>query len=311
MIPRDNCSSMHHRELPFPRALCMSHRPATALQAGLLKTGNLSLLNSRSIREQPFGWPDHALAYDIEHRLCLQCTQNNFLKVSQTHESISISPESPVPTSSNPKARLDINTATITPTPQDKVDATSLISSSHSLWLFSSLTTVRQLPPRRTRCILPLLLHSNHMHQASKEVLDFIDATDELIPQMTGQLNLLRPNRLAFIGDAQPPSPASVTITSRSTTKSTSRSSSATPISSSSSTASSTFPYVHLLAGRHPRYQSFQFTPLSLSAARSWLLRRIYFSFSGVGNGAARGFKNTAINARMASDYVIQVLHAK
>ncbi|PBL04342.1 hypothetical protein ARMGADRAFT_50257 [Armillaria gallica] len=152
------------------------------------------------------------------------------------------------------------------------------------------------------------------MHQASKEVLDFIDATGELIPQLTGQFNLLRPNSinaLAFIGDAQPPSSAGVTITSSSTMKSTSRSSSATPGSPSSSTASSTVAYVHLLAGRHPRYQSSQFTPLSLSAARSWLLRRIYFSFSGVGNGAARGFKNTAINARMASDYVIQVLHAK
>ncbi len=178
----------------------------------------------------------------------------------------------------------------------------TLISFSHSLRLFSSLTSVRQLPPRRTCCILPLLLRSKHMHQASKEVLDFIDATGKLIPQLTGQFNLLRPssiNALAFIGDAQLPS--STSITSSSTTKSTSRSISATP---SSSTASSTFPCVHLLAGRHPRYQSSQFT-LSLSATRSWLLRRIYFSFSGVGNGAAHGFKNTAINARMANDYVI------
>lgn len=87
-----------------------SHRPATAFQAGLLKARNLSLLNSRSIRKQRSDWPDHASAYDVEHSLCLQCTQNNFLQVSQTHESISIPLKSPVPTSSNLKVRLDIST---------------------------------------------------------------------------------------------------------------------------------------------------------------------------------------------------------
>lgn len=101
-----------------------SHRPATAFQAGLLKARNLSLLNSRSIRKQRSDWPDHASAYDVEHSLCLQCTQNNFLQVSflgrlaikifklylqvsQTHESISIPLESPVPTSSNLKDKAD------------------------------------------------------------------------------------------------------------------------------------------------------------------------------------------------------------
>ncbi|SJK99511.1 uncharacterized protein ARMOST_02816 [Armillaria ostoyae] len=64
-------------------------------------------------------------------------------------------------------------------------------------------------------------------------------------------------------------SPSHLALLRNPKSTSSSSSNSATPSPSSSSTASSTFPYAHLLAERHPRYQSLQFTPLSRSAAEA------------------------------------------